>query len=88
MRKLVIASLFLSGAASAQMPPPSAPNQEPVPITLDVRTQEQIKTFLADAQYKHAAPIINLIDQLQREHQIRAASEAARARAQAKPEAK
>lgn len=81
-----IAAALISSAAVAQMPPP--PNAEPVPITLDVRTQEQIKTFLADAQYKHAAPIINLIDQLQREHQIRAASEAARARAQAKPEAK
>lgn len=73
MKKLVFASLFLSGTAFAQMPPPML-NQEPLPITLDVKMQEQIKTFLADAQYKHAAPIINLIDSLQRDAQTRALS--------------
>lgn len=69
--KPLIAFLLLSGSAFAQMPPPML-NQEPLPITIDVRMQEQIKILMADAPHKFAAPIINLIDSLQRDAQTRA----------------
>lgn len=76
-------------AAFAQAPPPGgAPQQEPVPITLDVRTQEEIKRFLHKAPYEFAKPIIDTIDGLQARAQMQALTDAARAKAQPKPEAK
>lgn len=84
---IIVASLFLSSVAFAQAPPPMGPTPEPVAITIDVRTQEQIKTFLAKAPYEFAAPIIGMLDRLQNEAQMRAALES-RAKAQPKPEAK
>lgn len=74
MRKIIIASLFLSSAAFAQAPPMPPPSLEPMPITLDVRMQEQIKTLLNEAPHKYARPIIDLIDALQRDTQARALS--------------